>query len=340
MKLKQFFIFSFLVILICIFGYFFVLPPKVIETKPLNKTENVDLETSLVIKFNKPIKRKEIQYQIFPEVHGELKFENSLFKNHLFKNLVFIPALRMEANTSYILKIEKIKNAFFPWLKTDFVLSFKTGKPKIPQIKTGAIFLSQKEEKKITILNIKLDWQDHPLSCEAASLKMALKGKGIEVSEEEIMEKIGQDKTPHIGKVWGDPHKAYVGNIDGKICVSGFGVFWEPLARAANFWRPAEAFQNWKLEDLTKEIELGNPVIVWGALPTGKLTDCSWFTPEGKYIKAFKETHVRLVIGFIGDQKNPEKIILNDPLAGRLFWPTSFFMKNWEVFGFSGVVIR
>ncbi len=43
-------------------------------------------------------------------------------------------------------------------------------------------------------------------------------------------------------------------------------------------------------------------------MPTGVLTDCSWYTAEGKYIKAFKKMHVRLVIGFIGQPENPSKL--------------------------------
>lgn len=163
---------------------------------------------------------------------------------------------------------------------------------------------------------------------------MALNGKGIYVTEEDIMRKIGYDLTPHKGDIWGDPSQAYIGDIDGKICNTGYGVYWEPVAKAANFWREAEAFSGWNLEDLIKEIEFGNPVIFWGTLPTGTLTDCSWYTPDGKYIKAYQQTHVRLVIGFIGDPENPSKIIINDPLSGRLYWDTSFFLTNWSNFGY------
>ena len=179
------------------------------------------------------------------------------------------------------------------------------------------------------------------MSCEAASLKMALANKEIYVSEDEIMQEIGYD-NPLIRKdsLWGDPHKAYVGDIDGKICDTGYGVYWEPVAKAANIWREAEAFSGWSLEKLMREIKAGNSVIVWGALPTANLTDCSWYTPEGKYIKAYQETHVRLVVGYIGDAENPSKIIINDPLSGRLYWDTSFFLANWSVFGYSGVVVR
>ena len=183
------------------------------------------------------------------------------------------------------------------------------------------------------LLDIALDWQDHPLSCEAASLKMALAGKGIKITEGEIMEEIGFDPTLHEQSIWGDPYRAFVGDIDGKMCSTGYGVYWEPTAEAALKWRPAEFFSDWSLDNLIREIKSGNPVVVWGKLDVEQLTDCSWFTSEGKYIKAYKETHVRLVVGFTGPAENPENIIINDPLAGRLYWPTSYFLENWKVFG-------
>ena len=105
--------------------------------------------------------------------------------------------------------------------------------------------------------------------------------------------------------------------------------------------KDAELLAEEKLyEYVGKEIESGNPVVVWGTMPVNNLSDCSWFTTEGKYIKAFRETHVRLAVGFVGDSENPSKIILNDPLSGRLYWDTSYFLTNWSAFDYSGVVVR
>ena len=169
---------------------------------------------------------------------------------------------------------------------------------------------------------------------------MALSSKKVFVSEDQIMEKIGCDLTTRKDNIWGDPYKIYVGDISGKICSTGFGVFWEPIAQAANYWRPSQAFTGWNIEELISELNQGNPAVVWGTLPVSSLTDCSWHTSEGKYIKAYKQTHVRLAVGFIGPSENPLKIILNDPLSGRLYWSTDYFVSNWESFNSSAVVVR
>ena len=190
------------------------------------------------------------------------------------------------------------------------------------------------------MIDIKPGWQESKLSCEAASLKMALSSKGVNVSESAIMQKIGYDPAAHSGFVWGDPNKNFVGDINGKMCDTGYGVYWKPVALAASFWRPSKYFSGGDVQNIVKAIQAGNPIVVWGTLPVKNLTDCSWRTSSGAYVKAIKQDHVRLVIGFMGDAQNPTKIILNDPLSGRLYWDTDFFMNNWKAFDDSGVVVE
>lgn len=316
------------------FVYFFVIPPMVVKVVPEEGKENVGLDTSITIRFDKPIKRQEIKHFIIPQVHGEWRFEEPIIKNHLFRTLVFVPAVDFKPDTKYQINLEHIVSPLginlFPG---KFSFRFRT-----QEILPKAI--SQEIEPEITLLDIPLDWQDYALSCEAACLKMALGFKGVKVSEDEIMEKIGYDLTPRKDNIWGDPYQAYVGEIDGKICATGYGVYWTQVAEAAGYWREAEVISNGNLQRIAQEIKVGNLVIFWGVLPEKELTDCSWQTTTGKYIKALKETHVRLAIGFMGDSASPTKIIINDPLSGRLFWSPEQFLTNWAVFDYTGVVIK
>jgi uncharacterized protein YvpB len=329
-----------------------VSPPRVVALFPEEGVDNTLLNSPLVIEFDKPLKRQEVRLSISPEAYGEWKFKNPLIKNHFFKTLIFTPVIKLKPDTIYLVKIEDIKGFGLDKANT-YEFTFKT------QSSTETVSLETENQEKVTspekektnplptepapeinILKIPLDWQDYPLSCEAASLKMALAGKGVFVSEDAIMERIGCDLSPRENNVWGDPYKIYVGDIRGKVCETGYGVYWQPVAQVANYWREAQAFSGWGLEEIIAEIELGNPVILWGVVPTGTLTDCSWHTPEGRYVRAFKEMHARLGIGFVGSPEGPSKIILNDPWAGRLYWDTSYFLRNWAVFNYSGVAIR
>lgn len=311
-------------------AFYFFYPPQV---------RNVSVDSRIVINFDKPVKRQDISHAITPELLGEWSFENPLVKNHLFGTLAFTPAIGFKPDTLYTVNLGSIANTSGFGARSSFNFSFKT-EPAIKQVQDYSEAVPAPEPK-ITLIDVPPDWQDYPLSCEAASLKMALHSKGVYISEDEIMEKIGYDMTPHLGNFWGDPDKGFVGNIYGDICKTGYGVQWQPVAEAANYWRNSEAFSGWTIRQLTGEIAMGNPVVFWGVLPTGKLTDCSWwYGAEGKRIKAFKETHVRVVVGFIGEPQNPTKIIINDPLSGRLYWDTDDFLANWQVFGYSGVVVR
>ncbi len=310
----------------CGLFYFLVFPPKIINTS---------INSEIVIDFDKPVKRQMLEHIITLEVHGEWRYENPLVENHLYRTLRFVPAIGFQSDTQYEIELKNIINPIGIGISNYSFFSFKT--EKNPEENNPE---PKQSEPNITLIDIPIDWQDYPLSCEAASLKMALASKKVFVSEDQIMKKIGYDLTPRKNNVWGDPYKSYVGDISGKICSTGFGVFWEPVAQAAGCWRPSQAFTNWTIEELISELNQGNSAVVWGTLPVASLTDCSWHTPEGKYIKAYKQTHVRLAVGFIGSVENPSKIILNDPLSGKLYWSTDYFISNWQSFNSSAVVVR
>jgi uncharacterized protein YvpB len=167
---------------------------------------------------------------------------------------------------------------------------------------------------------------------------MALAAKGIFVSENDIMAKVGYDPTPHAGDTWGDPYVAYVGNIDGKQNTTGYGVYWDPIAKAGSAWRPSEAFTGWTTAQVLQEVQQGNAVVAWGVYGNGY--EDSWTTPGGKFIYAWKGEHARTVVGFTGTPENPSRIILNDPYAGRITWTRQQFERDFGIFGNAGVVVR
>ncbi len=189
-----------------------------------------------------------------------------------------------------------------------------------------------------TVLSIAIDYQDRPLSCEAAALKMALAGHGVSVSEDAIMARVPVDAAHRQGDIWGDPYVEFVGDINGRQNTTGYGVYWGPIALAASAWRPAEAFTDWSVPKLTAELSAGNPVVVWGVYGNGYEDD--WTTSDGKHIDAWKGEHARTLIGFVGTSENPTKLILNDPYAGRVTWTRAQFERDWGRLGNAGVVVR
>lgn len=179
--------------------------------------------------------------------------------------------------------------------------------------------------------------QEHSLSCEAATLKMILNYHDIDVSESEVINKIPVDSTPRLGDVWGDPNIGFVGNIDGKMLVDGYGVYWGPLAIAASHWRGSKIVKNGLTSDLVEHVSAGRPIIVWGYLGRGQ--SATWKTPEGETVRAVNGEHTRIVYGFKGSPENPDGFFVMDPIYGPEYWEKSKFMRNWDAFGRMGVVV-
>lgn len=187
------------------------------------------------------------------------------------------------------------------------------------------------------LLDMQFYKQEHSLSCEAAALRMVLKYRSLDVSEKEIIEKLGFDKTEKEDGIWGDPQQAFVGNIDGKMMVDGYGVHYQPVARVAKLFRKAKGFENGAIENLVSEVLNKNPVIIWGYLGSGK--PYFWKTKQGKEIKAIYAEHTKIVIGFSGAKENPTGFFLIDPIYGRVYETKDKFQKEWASLGRSGVVV-
>lgn len=197
---------------------------------------------------------------------------------------------------------------------------------------------SVSEHPKLSVeLPLKFHRQEHSLSCEAATLKMVLNFHGIDVSESEIIKKMPFDTTLRSGNIWGDPHLGFVGNIDGKMMVDGYGVYWEALAVTGSNWTKVKVLKNGLVSDLVENISQGRPVIVWGYLGRGK--PVSWQTPEGKKIYGVNGEHTRVVYGYKGPADEPDGFMVMDPTYGPAYWAREKFMRNWDAFGRAGIVV-
>jgi uncharacterized protein YvpB len=182
--------------------------------------------------------------------------------------------------------------------------------------------------------------QQHALSCEIASLMMALNYKGIKVTENELIQQLPvSDPGPRrTNNIWGDPNLGFVGNIDGRMPNTGYGVYEQPIYDLASKYRPAKIITNGTLADLITELGNDNPVVVWGVV-IGRSKDISWKTPEGKIITAKLDEHARTLIGFTGQSDNPQLMILLDPLYGEVRLKVADFLKNWELLEKKAVII-
>jgi len=186
-------------------------------------------------------------------------------------------------------------------------------------------------------LPVALHRQERSLSCEIASLKMALSGVGIDVPESELVGALKFDPTPRANGTWGDPHEGFVGNIDGKMLGDGYGVYWKPVAQVALRYTNAVAIENGALGQLIYHLNQGRPVVVWGYFGNGNTV--SWTTPAGRQVTGVNGEHARTLVGYTGSPTSPESLILMDPIYGELQWTVSEFLKNWSALDNGAVAV-
>lgn len=284
---------------------------KLTNAKPI-KTGN-SLNSLISLTFDQPVDQQSAEQHLViePVVAGQVSWHD--------QTLIFKPTSPLGHNASYRVTLNKgVRSIYGLDSDREYRFQFST-------------------EEKTVIMNIAFDRQDRALSCEAAALKMALALKGVSVSEDAIMKIVGYDPTPRSSGTWGDPDQAYVGSIDGAQNTTGYGVHWNPIARAAQAWRQAQAFSGWTVNQLAEQLEIGNPIVVWGVYGRGYYDP--WLTPDNRTVTAWKGEHTRTLIGFRGSVENPTSFILLDPLVGRVSWSTSKFRTDWSSFNNSGVVV-
>ena len=198
------------------------------------------------------------------------------------------------------------------------------------------------------MLAIKIDYQDHALSCEAAALKMALGYEGIKIDELTLIRYMTDDLRParfdawgHL-VAWGDPARAYVGNPDGKIeRYTGYGVYSAPVARAAiragarvvtsgaglyGTPVPPSAVYNAVLD--------GHPVVVWISNTYHDVPLHRYTAFDGAQVWYTLTEHAVTVIGV-----RPGGVLINDPWFGQAWHSKAQFESAYRTFDDMAVVI-
>ncbi len=286
---------------------------KIVGSDPKDGAVGIGIKNPIKINFNQEVDQAsaESKFLISPPVTGKFSWAG--------KTMVFTPDKPLPQDARYtIVLAEGIKSIDGLDSKDAVSISFTT---------TPSTFK----------LAVPIYLQQHPLSCEIADLRMVLAFRGIDETEEKLLTLVGTDPTPHQGNVWGNPYEAFVGNVNGKQMTTGYGVYWGPIARVARGYRIANDFTGWSITQVLKEVENGNPVIIWTYSKNG--TPTSWLTPGGEKIFAVAGEHSVVVVGFVGPAENHSQVIVNDSLIGQAYWSREKFESRLAVFNGSGVVV-
>ncbi|MBX4191238.1 MAG: C39 family peptidase [Candidatus Doudnabacteria bacterium] len=242
-------------------------------------------------------------------------------------------------NTLDLIKSRKVLSALAVVLIISGYLALRNWNVVKYEVRRINISLFQKGEVAggtLTMVPATYHRQEHALSCEIASLKMALSVYGLDIPEGELIDKLKFDVSTRTKTTWGDPYSGFVGDIDGKMMGDGYGVYWEPIADVADQYLTASVRQ-FNPQILASELADGHPVVSWGYSGRGK--KYNWTTSNGKKITAVNGEHARTIVGFTGTIDSPITFIIYDPIYGKITWKTKDLMNNWAPFDNMGVVI-
>jgi uncharacterized protein YvpB len=187
--------------------------------------------------------------------------------------------------------------------------------------------------------------QQYRLSCEAASLRMALLAHGVAQDDMQILRRIGIDGRGRAGGRWGDPERAFVGAVNGSMPTTGYGVHAPPVARAATSYRanrPALRFNQVSFATIAGHLNNGFPVVIWGGRPSvGGVRPMTWTSWEGRRVSAMLIEHTWTLIGFRGPVTNPTHFIVHNPSGAAGITLTVADVRLFtRHFGNTGVVVR
>jgi uncharacterized protein YvpB len=171
--------------------------------------------------------------------------------------------------------------------------------------------------------------QQHNASCEAASVRMVLSGRGIEASEEDILRRMGHHANPHLG---------FRGDVDGDIHrpdLANYGAYAEVVERVlSTYGVKAQAAYGLSDEGLRQALRERSAVIVWlsNRETPRKIEENGYYLVEGE--------HADVAIGLLKDGR----FLVHDPWGARAdtnrlgTFPLST-IPNWDLFDRMAVVI-
>jgi uncharacterized protein YvpB len=169
--------------------------------------------------------------------------------------------------------------------------------------------------------------QQRNLSCEYASLVIAMGAYGVWVSEYEFDNRVGWSENPH----WG-----YRGDISGWWGnTTDYGVYAAALAPVlADFGFWGETFYGaGNPTALTARLDAGTPVLVW----LGLWGDTGFYeyTADGTPYKLVPGLHVVVAYGY-----DSGGVYFSDPaIGGKSFYDWSTFMSYWNVMDGMGLAV-
>jgi len=207
------------------------------------------------------------------------------------------------------------------------------------------------------VVGVPLIKQKYPLSCELASMQMAMNYYGIEKTEEQWLGEVGlvnpYQKSINQWKntIWGDPDYGFVGDMNGQLITvdvngkktiknaTGYGVSNGPVAVALKKYKPNTfAKDGATQEDIKQALRGKKPVLFWHVIDEHADLEAFHYTPSGKKIRLVG-THTAVINGFEIKANGEEIFFVNDPWGGYVHYTSEHLQRVMKRHGSWIVVV-
>lgn len=206
------------------------------------------------------------------------------------------------------------------------------------------------------ILDIPLVRQIYNLSCEAATLQMALNYYSINLTQDQILSDFGISQpmimqTVNDKIIWGDPDEGFVGDVRGNFTGTrggvtslrfgnGLGINNGPVAKAARKYKPAsQEIDGATIDQVKLALVNKNPVMMWHRRDDIHKESMEVHTRSGKRV-VFEQYHVNLITGYKTNLDGSVVFILNDPYFGILELLEQDLERWWSRYNKEIVIVK
>lgn len=175
-------------------------------------------------------------------------------------------------------------------------------------------------------------YPNYPNGCESIALYTLLKYYNVDVTPNDIVEKLRKGSSPHYenGVLYAaDPEVEFVG--DPRL-YTGYGVYQKPIIDVAVYYKPGIIdYTGNSLNSVLELVKKNIPVQVWGSINMqNTYVSTSWINKDtGKRIYWIRNLHSVVIVGF-----NSNYIYVSDPYVGSIVKYNRYqFEKMYNLFG-------
>jgi len=287
---------------------------QVLSNNPRNGQLNVEIDTKTIsIQFDQEVDHTsaENKFSLYPHIPGIFSWSGNTMTYTLSSSMSYL--------TTYYVTIDKGVTSIYGIDSTkDIKITYTT-------------------KNNVTLLDVPWYKQTESFTCNIQAINMVLAYRGVYLGEQGVKNAIGigtpldeKARAGEEGGTGGNPYEKWI---------EYYGVYWTPASSLISNYRQNDVKRNWTVQELTTEIQKGNPSIIWWHNNWSPYYWKTWDS-NGTIITGLNGMHSEVVVGFIGETDNPTHIYTNDPWRGKnRLYTVEQFITLWAAFDNTAIVV-